>query len=330
MSAHVSRTPQRRGGSWRPLARRRPRRARCGRWSTSPARLVLAYVVWTVPGVRPSPAIDVARDGVLHGAGYVVVAVLAVAWAVQRSVDPPDAPVTPATWCLVAGDRPARARLRAHADVPQPGGPAPLPLGRRRRLGALQPGDHRRGGAAAARPGAPAADARGSRRAGGVAGAGGPGRRGPQRAGPDPRRGPRRRGRRSRHQHRLPDHRRGAARGPRRPRRRRSRTTGALRPARSSCRSSRSVVVDVAYFVLLSEGLWRPGTLLASLSLVSTAVLAVAVRTAPGARRTRRATPARGATGAHPAAGTRRAGDLRRRSPSSVSPSPASAGAPRS
>ena len=28
-----------------------------------------------------------------------------------------------------------------------------------------------------------------------------------------------------------------------------------------------SVVVDVAYFVLLAEGLWRPGTLLAALSL---------------------------------------------------------------
>jgi PAS domain S-box-containing protein len=38
--------------------------------------------------------------------------------------------------------------------------------------------------------------------------------------------------------------------------------------------------VDVTYFVLLAQGRWRPGTLLASLSLIATAVIATAVWTA--------------------------------------------------
>jgi PAS domain S-box-containing protein len=42
------------------------------------------------------------------------------------------------------------------------------------------------------------------------------------------------------------------------------------------------VVVDVAYLVLLAEGLWRPGTLLSSLSLTATATIALAVWWAPG------------------------------------------------
>jgi PAS domain S-box-containing protein len=41
------------------------------------------------------------------------------------------------------------------------------------------------------------------------------------------------------------------------------------------------VVVDVAYFVLLAEGLWRPGTLLSSLSMISTATIALAVWRSP-------------------------------------------------
>src|SRR5690242_11529587 len=40
-------------------------------------------------------------------------------------------------------------------------------------------------------------------------------------------------------------------------------------------------VVDVVYVVLLAERLWRPGTLLASFSLVATAVIATAVWYAP-------------------------------------------------
>ena len=50
------------------------------------------------------------------------------------------------------------------------------------------------------------------------------------------------------------------------------------------------VAVDVTYFVLLAEGLWRPGTLLASFSLVTTAVIAVAITTSakPVEPRTRR------------------------------------------
>ncbi|QIK66658.1 PAS domain S-box protein [Nocardioides sp. HDW12B] len=45
------------------------------------------------------------------------------------------------------------------------------------------------------------------------------------------------------------------------------------------------VVVDVAYFVLLAAGQWRPGNLLVAVSVVSTLVLALAVAAAPGRRR---------------------------------------------
>lgn len=48
-------------------------------------------------------------------------------------------------------------------------------------------------------------------------------------------------------------------------------------------------VVDVVFLILLAEGAWRPGTLLGSLSLVATAVIASAVLVAPApATRTRR------------------------------------------
>ena len=40
--------------------------------------VIAAYVVWTVPGVRNRPHFDVAFDGVLHGGGYLLVAALAV------------------------------------------------------------------------------------------------------------------------------------------------------------------------------------------------------------------------------------------------------------
>ena len=45
--------------------------------------LVVAYVVWTVPGVRPAPGFDRAFDGALHASTYALIAVLAVAWATR-------------------------------------------------------------------------------------------------------------------------------------------------------------------------------------------------------------------------------------------------------
>ena len=243
--------------------------------------LILAYVIWTVPGVRPSPAIDVARDSVLHGAGYVMVAVLAVTWAVQRSVDPARAPVTPATWCLVAG-----IGLRALGFVltltfRSLGEPLPYPsvadvawvLSSLVIIAAV---------VLRLRTLAPrlttlvALDALAASLVlvGLVVGI----LSGPVRTlGEAP----------------------GAEAG--------ALVTNIVYPiidaallvalaALVAAGRARlvlsdllvvvsvvaSVVVDVVFFVLLSEGLWRPGTLLASLSLVSTAVLAVAVRTAPG------------------------------------------------
>ncbi len=47
--------------------------------------VVLAYVGWTLPGVRTVAGFDVARDGVLQGAGYVLVTLLAVVWAARRT-----------------------------------------------------------------------------------------------------------------------------------------------------------------------------------------------------------------------------------------------------
>lgn len=44
------------------------------------------------------------------------------------------------------------------------------------------------------------------------------------------------------------------------------------------------VVVDVVFFVLLADGSWRPGTLLASFSLVATALIAASVWLSPTAR----------------------------------------------
>lgn len=256
-----------------------PRSLRALEYATG--ALILAYVVWTVPGVRPSPAIDVARDSVLHGAGYVVVAVLAVTWAVQRSVDPARSPVTPATWCLVAG-----IGLRALGFVltltfRSLGEPLPYPsvadvawvlsslviiAAVVLRLRTLAP----------RLPTLVALDALAASLVlvGLVV---------------------------------------GVLSGP-------VRTLGEAPGAEASALVTNivypiidaallvalaalvaagrarlvlsdllvvvsvvaSVVVDVTFFVLLSEGLWRPGTLLASLSLVSTAVLAVAVRTSPG------------------------------------------------
>ena len=58
--------------------------------------VVAAYVVWTVPGVRPRPGFDKRFDWVLHGSGYLLVAVLAVVGTWQRR------PVTAAWWCVVA------------------------------------------------------------------------------------------------------------------------------------------------------------------------------------------------------------------------------------
>lgn len=54
-----------------------------------------AYLVWTVPGVRPRPGFSVAYDAVLQGAGYTLVAVLAVLGAMLRKP-------SRATWWLVA------------------------------------------------------------------------------------------------------------------------------------------------------------------------------------------------------------------------------------
>ncbi len=61
------------------------------------AALVLAHLVWTVPGVRPdAPGFRVLPDGVLQGSAYTLVAVLAAVWARR-----PPASV-PASWCVVA------------------------------------------------------------------------------------------------------------------------------------------------------------------------------------------------------------------------------------
>lgn len=61
------------------------------------AGLVLTYVVWTVPGVRPdTPGFRVLLDGVLQGAAYTLVAVLAAVWATRRP------PSIPAAWSVVA------------------------------------------------------------------------------------------------------------------------------------------------------------------------------------------------------------------------------------
>ncbi|GAA1919986.1 PAS domain-containing sensor histidine kinase [Nocardioides marmoribigeumensis] len=58
--------------------------------------LVAAYVVWTLPGVRPRPGFDSRFDGLLQGSAYSLVAVLAVVGARQRGT------TTAAWWCVVA------------------------------------------------------------------------------------------------------------------------------------------------------------------------------------------------------------------------------------
>ena len=59
------------------------------------ALVIAAYTVWTLPGVRPGPAFVVAYDGVLQGLGYTLVAVLAVTGAALRVR-------TSVAWWLVA------------------------------------------------------------------------------------------------------------------------------------------------------------------------------------------------------------------------------------
>jgi PAS domain S-box-containing protein len=70
------------------------------------ALVIAAYAVWTLPGVRPGPAFDVAYDGVLQGLGYTLVAVLALTGAALRTR-------TSAAWWLVA----AAVSLRAMGFV---------------------------------------------------------------------------------------------------------------------------------------------------------------------------------------------------------------------
>ena len=68
--------------------------------------LLLAHLVWTLPGVRPGPGFNAVLDGVVQGAGYVVVTALAVTWARQRPAPAPGASRTPedaVAWLLVAG-----------------------------------------------------------------------------------------------------------------------------------------------------------------------------------------------------------------------------------
>ncbi len=47
--------------------------------------LIAGYLIWTIPGVRPHAGFNVVYDGLLQGAGYAVVAVLCVVAAVRRS-----------------------------------------------------------------------------------------------------------------------------------------------------------------------------------------------------------------------------------------------------
>lgn len=58
--------------------------------------LVVAYTVWTLPGVRPQPGFDKRFDGLLNGGAYTVLAVLALVGTWQRRV-------APATSWLVVG-----------------------------------------------------------------------------------------------------------------------------------------------------------------------------------------------------------------------------------
>jgi PAS domain S-box-containing protein len=57
--------------------------------------LIAAYVVWTLPGVRPRPGFDTRFDGFLQGSGYVLVAVLALVGTLRRAA------TSPAWWCVV-------------------------------------------------------------------------------------------------------------------------------------------------------------------------------------------------------------------------------------
>ncbi len=75
----------------RDAVRARLRQARALRYVA--AVLVLAYLVWTVPGVRPAPGFEVLLDGVLQGSAHTVLAILALVWAVRT-------PAVPAAWAV--------------------------------------------------------------------------------------------------------------------------------------------------------------------------------------------------------------------------------------
>ena len=249
--------------------------------------VVLAYVGWTLPGVRPDAGFDVARDGVLQGAGYVLVTLLAVGWAARRSADPAAAPLSPAAWLLVAGiglralgfvltltflSRSDPLPYPSVADVAWVLSSIAIIAGVVLRIRTLAPRLSL----------LVALDALAASLVlvGLVVGV-------------------------------LSEPVRTLAEAP-------GTQTGAIvtnmvypiidaallvaLAALVSAGRARltvadvllilsvigSVVVDVLFFVLLAEGLWRPGTLLGSLSLVSTAVLAVALRRAPAPEATRR------------------------------------------
>ncbi len=53
--------------------------------------LVVAFTVWTVPGVRPAPGFEPWLDGFLQGASYVLIAVLAVLWGAAAPTSVPAA-----------------------------------------------------------------------------------------------------------------------------------------------------------------------------------------------------------------------------------------------
>jgi signal transduction histidine kinase len=57
--------------------------------------VIAAYVVWTLPGVRPRPGFQKWFDGLLQGSGYVLAAVLALLGTGRRRT-------APAWWCVVA------------------------------------------------------------------------------------------------------------------------------------------------------------------------------------------------------------------------------------
>lgn len=74
-------------------------RTQLPRWTVALALVTVAvivtYVVWTVPGVRAHPGFNVAFDGVLQGAGYTLVAALGIIAAARRRA-------TAAWWAVAA------------------------------------------------------------------------------------------------------------------------------------------------------------------------------------------------------------------------------------